>query len=135
MLLQKGRVAAEIESVDELVSTELIFDGLLSELDPAQVVALLSCLFPEERASSSSHDRTPSTDPLHKALGKLQQAARTAAAVAQECRPRRPPRSLSPSCPVLSLNWRLARCGAVWCGAQASSTSTQTNTCSPLRRH
>jgi ATP-dependent RNA helicase DOB1 len=124
VLLQKGRVAAEIESVDELVSTELIFDGLLSELDPAQVVALLSCLFPEERASSSSHDRTPSTDPLHKALGKLQQAARTAAAVAQECRPRRPPRSAS-VLSVLVPELSSGACGAVWCAGKLDINTDQ----------
>ena len=40
----KGRVACEINSGDELVATEMIFAGALSELAPEEAVALLSAL-------------------------------------------------------------------------------------------
>ncbi|KAH9256112.1 hypothetical protein BASA81_005888 [Batrachochytrium salamandrivorans] len=40
----KGRVACEINTCDELLLTELIFDNLFDELDPAECCALLSCL-------------------------------------------------------------------------------------------
>lgn len=40
----QGRVACEINSGDELVATEVIFAGVLSELEPEEAVALLSAL-------------------------------------------------------------------------------------------
>ncbi|KMS94350.1 hypothetical protein BVRB_022290, partial [Beta vulgaris subsp. vulgaris] len=44
LVLQKGRIACEIDSLDEIVSTELIVDGIFQDLDPAQTAALVSCL-------------------------------------------------------------------------------------------
>ena len=43
-VLLKGRVACEINTADELILTELIFDNGLAELDSACIVALLSML-------------------------------------------------------------------------------------------
>ena len=40
----QGRVACEINSGDELVATEMIFAGVLGELEPEEAVALLSAL-------------------------------------------------------------------------------------------
>ena len=40
----QGRVACEINSGDELVATEVIFAGVLAELEPEEAVALLSAL-------------------------------------------------------------------------------------------
>lgn len=40
----KGRVACEINSADELLLTELIYDGLFIELTPVQCVAILASL-------------------------------------------------------------------------------------------
>lgn len=39
----KGKVACEMGS-NELIITELIFEGTLSKFDPAEIAALLSCL-------------------------------------------------------------------------------------------
>ena len=39
----KGRVACEISSGDELLLTELIFNGAFNPLSPEQAAALLSC--------------------------------------------------------------------------------------------
>ena len=39
----KGRVACEISSGDELLLTELIFNGSFNSLSPEQCAALLSC--------------------------------------------------------------------------------------------
>ena len=41
--LLSGRAAAEIQSADELVVTELMFTGVFSALNPEQIVALTSC--------------------------------------------------------------------------------------------
>ena len=42
--LLQGRVACEINSGDELVATEVIFAGVLAELEPEEAVALLSAV-------------------------------------------------------------------------------------------
>jgi len=46
----KGRVACEINTGDELLSTELILRGVLSPLCPAEAVALLSALVFQEKS-------------------------------------------------------------------------------------
>lgn len=47
----KGRVACEINSGDELIATECLFDNQLDHLDPAETVALLSALVFQQDAS------------------------------------------------------------------------------------
>lgn len=46
---QKGRVACEISSGDELLLTEMVFNGVFNELTPQQVAALLSCFVFDEK--------------------------------------------------------------------------------------
>ena len=46
----KGRVACEINSGDELVATELIFGGLLTDLAPEEAVSVLSALVFQEKS-------------------------------------------------------------------------------------
>jgi DSHCT (NUC185) domain len=45
-----GRVACEIQSADELVLTELIFDGIFNEMTPEAIVALLSVFVWSEKS-------------------------------------------------------------------------------------
>lgn len=45
----KGRVACEISTGDELLLTELIFNGAFTDLDPEQCAALLSCFVFSEK--------------------------------------------------------------------------------------
>lgn len=47
----KGRVACEITSGNELVLTELIFEGIFSRLTAEQTASLLSCFVFDERVS------------------------------------------------------------------------------------
>ena len=47
VIQNKGRVACELSTADELLCTELVFSGLLNELDPGPLAALLSCLVTE----------------------------------------------------------------------------------------
>ncbi|KAI3427058.1 hypothetical protein D9Q98_006998 [Chlorella vulgaris] len=54
----KGRVACEVNSGDELVATELIFSGLLADLQPEEAVALLSALVFQEK-NASEPELTP----------------------------------------------------------------------------
>jgi antiviral helicase SKI2 len=46
----KGRVAREMNTVDELLATEMIFENVLTLLEPAEIAALLSCLVFEEKS-------------------------------------------------------------------------------------
>lgn len=50
---QKGRVACEISSGDELLLTEMIFNGVFNDLTPQQVAALLSCFVFDEKVRSA----------------------------------------------------------------------------------
>ncbi len=45
----KGRVACEISSGDELLLTEMIFNGVFNPLSPEHCAALLSCFVFDER--------------------------------------------------------------------------------------
>ena len=46
----KGRVACEVNTCDELVATELVFEGILNELEPPEIVAALSSLVFQEKS-------------------------------------------------------------------------------------
>ncbi|BFZ16879.1 hypothetical protein BsWGS_19918 [Bradybaena similaris] len=45
----KGRVACEISSGDELLLTELLFNGVFTDLSPQQACALISCFVCQEK--------------------------------------------------------------------------------------
>ena len=60
----KGRVACEISSGDELLLTELIFNGNFSELKPEQAAALLSCFAFQERCKESPRLKPELSEPL-----------------------------------------------------------------------
>lgn len=47
----KGRVACEISSGDELLLTELVFQGVFNPLSPEQCAGLLSCFVFTEKVS------------------------------------------------------------------------------------
>ena len=50
----KGRVACEISSGDELLLTEMIFNGVFNTLSPEQCAGLLSCFVFTEKVSLES---------------------------------------------------------------------------------
>lgn len=60
----KGRVACEISTGDELLLTELIFNGTFSELSPEQCAALLSCFVFQERAKEIPRLKPELAEPL-----------------------------------------------------------------------
>ncbi|KAH9510611.1 Exosome RNA helicase MTR4 [Dermatophagoides farinae] len=49
VILIKGRVASEITGADELLLTEMLFDGFFNDLNVYQIAALLSCMVFEEK--------------------------------------------------------------------------------------
>lgn len=50
----KGRVAAELNTVHELLTTELLFDNAFGSLGPAEIVALMSAMVFQERPSENA---------------------------------------------------------------------------------
>ncbi|KAJ2994608.1 ATP-dependent RNA helicase mtr4 [Globomyces sp. JEL0801] len=80
----KGRVACEISAGDELLITEMIFEGVFNDLTPEQTVALLSCLTFGERTSKMAESiQKPE---LSKPLQALKTTAKRIAKVANECK-------------------------------------------------
>jgi ATP-dependent RNA helicase DOB1 len=73
----KGRVAAEIQSADELVLTELIFNGVFKALGPDQIVSLLSACVWREPSETGNKVREDMQGPY----GALLEAARRVAKV------------------------------------------------------
>nr|XP_054764281.1 exosome RNA helicase MTR4-like [Lytechinus pictus] len=78
----KGRVACEISSADELVLTEMIFNGLFNPLSAEECVTLMSCFVFEEKSKE-----TPKlTSQVATALRQLQDTARRIAKVSMEAK-------------------------------------------------
>ncbi|OCB91527.1 antiviral helicase [Sanghuangporus baumii] len=73
----KGRVACEISTGDELLLTELIFNGVFNPLLPEQCAALLSCFVFDEK----SQQATKLTEELAAPLRIMQEMARRIAKV------------------------------------------------------
>jgi ATP-dependent RNA helicase DOB1 len=80
----KGRVACEVNTADELLVTELIFNGVFNDLDAAQTAALLSCLVYEEKGNDD--DAKPLREELAAPLRAVQDAARRVAQVSADCK-------------------------------------------------
>jgi len=78
----KGRVACEISSGDELVITELLFNGVFNDLSPEHAAALLSCFVFEERAQ----EMPKLGEELSGALRLMQETARKIAKVSKEAK-------------------------------------------------
>ena len=79
----KGRVACEVSTADELLVTELIFNGVFNELDSAQAAALLSCLVYTDKGDAEA---PALREELAGPLRQLQDAARRVAQVSADCK-------------------------------------------------
>lgn len=77
----KARVACEISTGDELMLSELLFNGFFNNLTPEQTASVMSCFVFEEKVKE-----TPplSKDELAKPLKEIQTQARIIAKVSQE---------------------------------------------------
>ncbi|KIL62788.1 hypothetical protein M378DRAFT_80655 [Amanita muscaria Koide BX008] len=76
----KGRVACEISTGDELLLTELIFNGVFNQLSPEQSAALLSCFVFQEKSEQATKLKEELATPLR----VMQEVARRIAKVAKE---------------------------------------------------
>lgn len=77
---QKGRVACEISTGDELLLTEMVFNGVFNDLTPEQCAALLSCFVFDEKSEQASKLKDELAGPLR----VMQETARRIAKVAIE---------------------------------------------------
>jgi superfamily II RNA helicase len=77
VLRLKGRAACFIDTGDELLVTELMFNGTFNDLDHHQVAALASCFIPCDKSNEQIRLRGE----LSKPLQQLQDAARRIAEV------------------------------------------------------
>ncbi|XP_052739797.1 exosome RNA helicase MTR4 isoform X3 [Bicyclus anynana] len=78
----KGRIACELSSADELLLTELIFNGVFNALSPEQSAALVSCFVCDENSSQASS----TGDELKGVLRQLQEYARRIAKASIEAK-------------------------------------------------
>ncbi|KAF9269818.1 antiviral helicase [Marasmius fiardii PR-910] len=76
----KGRVACEISTGDELLLTEMVFNGVFNTLEPEQCAALLSCFVFDEK----SEHPTKLKEELAAPLRVMQEIARRIAKVSKE---------------------------------------------------
>ncbi|KAM0791107.1 ATP-dependent RNA helicase mtr4 [Microbotryomycetes sp. NB124-2] len=77
---KKGRVACEISSGDELLLTEMVFNGVFNDLTPQQCAALLSCFVFDEKSEQTSKLKDELSGPLR----VMQESARRIAKIAIE---------------------------------------------------
>merc|ERR1712112_499612 len=78
----KGRIACELSSADELLLTEMMFNGLFNEMSPPLVAAILSCFVCGEKSS----EMPKLTDALSGSLRTMQDMARRIAKVSREAK-------------------------------------------------
>lgn len=78
----KGRVACELSSADELLITEMIFNGVFGTLTPPQSTALLSCFVCDEK----SNETPKLSEELSGPLRQMQDLARRIAKVSTEAK-------------------------------------------------
>jgi ATP-dependent RNA helicase DOB1 len=77
----KGRAACEVDTADELLATELMFNGVFAALDVHQLAALVSCLVPVEKSA----EEVQLTRALAAPLAELRATARRLAAASIAC--------------------------------------------------
>lgn len=78
----KGRVACEVSSADELLLTEMMFNGLFNDLSAEQAAALLSCFVFQENSS----EMPKLTEQLAGPLRQMQECAKRIAKVSAEAK-------------------------------------------------
>lgn len=81
IVLLKGRAACQIDTSDELMAAELMFDGTFSQLDHHCIAAVASCLIPTEKSQEEVKLKTV----LDRSLRALQEAATRIAELSKEC--------------------------------------------------
>ncbi|EQC39969.1 hypothetical protein, variant [Saprolegnia diclina VS20] len=79
---RKGRTACEVSTADELLVTELIFNGAFNDLGVKETVALLSCLINTEKVKDGQ--KPPTAEALEAPVRTLRDTARRVAKTMQD---------------------------------------------------
>ena len=79
----KGRVACEVNTCEELIVTELIFCGILNDLEPAEIVAALSALVFQEKNDNELDSEL--SESLIRCCHKMKEIATNIGVLQQEC--------------------------------------------------
>jgi len=92
VIQNKGRVACEVSTADELLVTELMFSGVFNELDPKKLASLLSCLVVTEGGSSKDDKGDGAcasairTEAMREPVQRMRDLARRIGAVVEEAK-------------------------------------------------
>jgi len=78
----KGRIACEVGSADELLLTEMVFNGLFNDLTPAQTASVLSCFVCDEKCT----EMPKLTQELSEPLRQMQEMAKQIARVSKDAK-------------------------------------------------
>ncbi|KAL4100475.1 hypothetical protein PRIC1_008267 [Phytophthora ramorum] len=84
VIQRKGRTACEVSTTDELLVTEMIFNGQFNDLSVNNAVALLSCLINTEKKKES--DKPPQAESLEIPVRQLRETAQRIAKVMQDAK-------------------------------------------------
>jgi ATP-dependent RNA helicase DOB1 len=86
VLKLKGRAACWVDTADELLVTELMFNGAFQKMDHHQLVALCSCFVPVEKSKENEdiHEKAV-RDALAEPLARLKAAARLVGEAQSAC--------------------------------------------------
>ena len=78
----KGRIACELSSADELLLTEMVFNGMFNEMSPEQSASILSCFVCDEK----SNEMPKLTGDMSGPLRQMQDMAKRIATVSKEAK-------------------------------------------------
>uniref|UniRef100_K3W7C0 Helicase ATP-binding domain-containing protein n=1 Tax=Globisporangium ultimum (strain ATCC 200006 / CBS 805.95 / DAOM BR144) TaxID=431595 RepID=K3W7C0_GLOUD len=84
VIQRKGRTACEVSTADELLVTEMIFNGQFNDLSVNETVALLSCLINTEKQKEGQ--KPPATESLEAPVRQLRETARRISKVMQDAK-------------------------------------------------
>ncbi|KAL3664825.1 hypothetical protein V7S43_010005 [Phytophthora oleae] len=84
VIQRKGRTGCEVSTTDELLVTEMIFNGQFNDLSVNDTVALLSCLINTEKKKDS--DKPPQAESLEVPVRQLRETAQRIAKVMQDAK-------------------------------------------------
>lgn len=84
VIQRKGRTACEVSTADELLVTEMIFNGQFNDLSVNETVALLSCLINTEKQKEGQ--KPPAAESLEAPVRQLRETARRISKVMQDAK-------------------------------------------------
>lgn len=84
VITNKGRVACEVSTCDELVGTELLYSSIFNALDIRQLAALCSCLVFDEGSASNEDQKPKLEEGLEAPYNQLEEHLKHVATVIKE---------------------------------------------------